>query len=406
MTAGSSFDVAALRSEFPGLSVTSRGRPLVYLDNAATTHKPQVVIDAVVGYYRDYNANIHRGVYESSERATLAYDGARPTVAKFLGGVREDEIVFTYGTTDGTNLIAQSWLRPRVKGDTVVLVSETEHHANIVPWQMAGARTVAIPVNDRGELDLDAARRLLAEGPVLLAIGQVSNAIGIVHPVEELCRMAREVGVPVLIDGAQAVSHFPVDLTTLGCDFYVFSGHKLFGPTGTGVLWAKREHLRKMPPYRGGGDMIDLVDFAGTTYAAAPQRFEAGTPHIAGVIGMGAAIRWLMDQDRAAMTAHEHELYLAGAAMLDAMPGITRFGTGEHNAGVLTFAMDGAHPHDIASVLDAEGICVRAGHHCAQPLHRRFGQVATVRASIAAYNTADEVEALGRGIERVREIFG
>ncbi len=403
--AASVHDVAALRAAFPILSRTSRGQPLVYLDSAATTQKPQVVLDAMQEFYAGWNANIHRGVYEFSERATLAYDGTRTTVARFLGGVHDDEIVFVRGTTEAINLVAHSFLRPRLGAGGTVLVTEMEHHANIVPWQLAGARLVPIPVTDAGELDLDAARRLLATGPAMLAVTHVSNALGTINPIAALCAMAREAGVPVLVDGAQAVGHFPVDLTTLGADFYCFSGHKLFGPTGIGVLWGRRDHLTKMPPYQGGGDMIDLVDFTRSTFAPSPQKFEAGTPHIAGVIGLDAAIRWLEGQDREALERHDAELLEAGRATLSAVPGLRFLATPAHSVGVLTFTMDAAHPHDVASMLDAAGICIRAGHHCTQPLHARFAVPATVRASFGPYTTHAELDALGAGLHQVRELF-
>lgn len=400
-------DVAALRAQFPILGERSRGRPLVYLDSGATTQKPQAVLDAERDFYAGWNANIHRGVYEFSERATLAYDGTRETVATFLGGVRPEEVVFTTGTTDAINLVAQAFVRPRLAdGRRTVLVTEMEHHANIVPWQLAGAELAAIPVADDGTLDLDAAARLLAAGPVLLAVTHVSNTLGTVNPIAELAALARAHGVPVLVDGAQAVSHFPVHLPTLGVDFYCFSGHKLFGPTGTGVLWGRHELLDAMPPWRGGGDMIDRVTFARTTFAPSPQRFEAGTPHVAGVIGLDAAIRWVMAQDRAAWLAHDRALLAEGRALLGAIPGVRLLARPAASVAVLTFTMDGAHPHDIASILDAEGICIRAGHHCTQPLHARFGVDATARASCAPHTTSEELHALARGLERVLEVFG
>jgi cysteine desulfurase/selenocysteine lyase len=398
--------MTTLREQFPILSRTSRGEPLVYLDSGATTQKPQVVIDAEQEFYEGWNANIHRGVYEFSERATLAYDGTRDTVARFLGGVRPDEIIFTTGTTGAVNLVAQSFLRPKVVPGTWVLVTEMEHHANIVPWQLAGAALKAIPVTDAGELDLAAATRMLTEGPALLAVTHVSNTLGTINPIAQLTAMAKAHGVPVLVDGAQAVGHFPVDLTALGADFYCFSAHKLFGPTGVGVLWARRELIAAMPPYQGGGDMIDRVSFERSTFASGPQRFEAGTPNIAGVIAMDAAIRWVMSEDRDAWQAEDERLLAIGRAMLEAIPGVTLLAKPTHSVGVLTFTMAGAHPHDIASILDSRGICIRAGHHCTQPLHARFGVPATARASFGPYTTEDDILALGRGLHAVREIFG
>lgn len=395
-------DVAGLRAEFPILGATSRGQPLHWLDNASTTQKPRAVLDAVHGFSSSWNANIHRGVYEFSERASLAYDGTRETVARFLGTGDPNEIVFTRGTTESINLVAHGFLAP----GATVLVSEMEHHANIVPWQLAGARTVPIPVTDRGELDLEAAARLLAEGPALLAVVHVSNALGTINPIADLVRMATAHGVPVLVDGAQAVGHFPVDVAALGCDFYCFSGHKLFGPTGVGVLWARRAHLEAMRPYQGGGDMIDVVGFDRTTFAPVPHRFEAGTPNISGVIGLDAAIRWVMAHDRAAWAGHEETLLADALAAVREIPGLRLLAEPRERVAVLTFTMDGAHPHDIASILDGEGVCIRAGHHCTQPLHRRLDVGASARASFAPYNDASDVAALVRGLRRVQELFG
>ena len=387
------------------LRTTSRGKPIVYLDTAASAQKPQAVLDAMTRFYETSNANIHRGVYQASEQATLAYDGARETLASFLGGVAPEEIVFVRGTTEAINLVAQSFLRPTLRPDDWVLVTEMEHHANIVPWQLAGARTVPVPVTDGGELDLDAARRLLSEGPRLLAVVHASNTLGTINPIAELAAMARNAEVPVLVDGAQAVGHLAVDLTTLGADFYCFSGHKLFGPTGVGVLWGRRELLEAMPPWQGGGVMIDHVSFERTTFAPVPHKFEAGTPDIAGVIGLDAAVHWLVAQDRAAIAAHEEALWRAGHELLDAVGGVVRLAVPDRNVGILTFTVDGAHPHDVASLLDQDGICVRAGHHCTQPLHRRLGLPATVRASIAPYTALADLEALAAGLRRVRQVF-
>ena len=404
-TAAAPFDVARLRREFPMLATSSRGKPLVYLDTAASAQKPQAVLDAMMGYYTTSTANIHRGVYEASERASLAYDGTRETVARFLGGVAPEEVVFVRGTTEAINLVAQAFLRPTLAEGDWVLVTEMEHHANIVPWQLAGARTVPIPVSDAGELDLERAAALLAEGPRLLAVVHASNAIGTINNVAALTTLAREHGVPVLVDGAQAAAHLPLDVAALGCDFYCFSGHKVFGPTGVGVLWARREHLEAMPPWQGGGDMIDRVTFERTTFAPVPHKFEAGTPDIGGVIGLDAALRWVMALDRPAVAAAEARLLAHGIEVLDAIDGVTRLGAPAENVGVLTFTVEGAHPHDVASLLDQDGICVRAGHHCTQPLHRRFGLPATVRASIAPYTTAEEIDALGASLRRIRELF-
>jgi cysteine desulfurase/selenocysteine lyase len=387
------------------LATTSRGQPIVYLDSAATSQKPNVVLEAMDEFYRTSNANIHRGVYEASERATLAYDGSRDTVARFLGGVPADEVIFVRGTTEAINLVANSFLKPRIKPGDIVLVTEMEHHANIVPWQLAGARTVPIPVTDAGELDMAAAERLLAQGCAMLALCHVSNAIGTINPIAELCAMAKRHGVPVLVDGAQAVGHLLVDVQQLGCDFYCFSGHKVYGPTGSGVLWGKQEHLSAMPPWQGGGDMIDLVSFERTTFAPSPRKFEAGTPDIAGVIGLDVALNWLMGQDRQGIAVHEATLLDFGRWTLEQVEGVKLIASPRDNVGILTFTVDGAHPHDVASLLDQAGICVRAGHHCTQPLHRRFDLDASVRASIGPYNTRADIESLGIGLRRVQEVF-
>jgi cysteine desulfurase/selenocysteine lyase len=387
------------------LRTTSRGKPIVYLDSGASTQKPQAVLDAMMAYYTDSYANIHRGVYEASERASLAYDGTRNTVAKFLGGVTPEEIVFVRGTTEAINLVAQSYLRPTLKPNDWVLVTEMEHHGNIVPWQLVGARTVPIPVTDAGTLDMAAAERLLAERPRLLAVVHASNTLGTINPIAELSVMAKHHGVPVLVDGAQAVAHLPLDIPAMNVDFYCFSGHKLYGPTGVGVLWAQHEHLAAMPPWQGGGDMIDRVSFERTTFAPVPHKFEAGTPDIAGVIGLDAAISWLTGLDRETIAKREHQLWADGHARLSGLDGVKMVSAATDNVGILTFTLDGAHPHDVASLLDQDGICVRAGHHCTQPLHRRLGVQATVRASIGVYNTVEDIEALATSLKRIREMF-
>lgn len=399
------FNVDSLRSEFPILSTLSRGKPLVYLDSAATTQKPRAVLDAMRTFYATGNANIHRGVYQLSEEATLAYDGARDVVARFIGARHADEIVFVRGTTEAINLVARSFPGGHLSDGDTVVVSEMEHHANIVPWQLAGARTAPIPVTDAGELDLDAAERLLSGPCRLLAVAHVSNAIGTVNPIAELCRMARARGVPVLVDGAQAVGHMPVDVAALDCDFYCFSGHKLFGPMGIGVLWSRREHLASMPPWQGGGDMIDTVTFERTTFAPPPSKFEAGTPNVAGVVGLVAAIGWLEAQDRAGIAEHERAMLATGQQVLSEIPGLRLIGTAKHKVATLTFTLDGVHPHDVASLLDVDGICIRAGHHCTQPLHRRFGLTATARVSLSAYNTFAELDVLASSLRRSAELF-
>jgi cysteine desulfurase/selenocysteine lyase len=399
-------DVASIRSQFPILSTLSRGKPLVYLDNAATTQKPRVMIDAVRDFYLRDNANIHRGVYQLSERATLAWDAARERVARFIGAGAADEVVFVRGTTEAINLVAHSFLRPRLARNPTVVVTTMEHHANIVPWQLVGATTLAIPISDSGELDLAAAERMLRQGASLLAVAHISNALGTINPVAELCRMARAAGVPVLIDGAQAAAHVPIDVAELGCDFYCFSGHKVFGPTGIGVLWSKAEHLAAMPPYQGGGDMIDEVSFEHTTFAVPPRKFEAGTPDIAGAVGLDAALTWLTALDRDAVRTHEDALRDYATELLSDIPGIQLVGTAPDKAAVIAFVMRGAHAHDVASLLDGDGICARAGHHCTQPLHRRLGVTATARASFTLYNTRSEVDALAQGLLGVRRVLG
>ena len=402
------FDVEGVRAEFPILGTLSRGKPLVYLDSAATAQKPQVVIDAIREFYAHGNANIHRGVYQLSERATLAWDAAREQVARFIGANDANEVVFVRGTTEAMNLVAHSFLSraPRPASRLpVVLVTEMEHHANIVPWQLAGATTIAIPVSDAGEVDLGAAERMLTTGPRLLAVTHVSNTLGTINPIAQLCRMAHAHGVPVVVDGAQAAPHIPVNVAALGCDFYAFSSHKTFGPTGIGALWAKREHLEAMGPYQGGGDMIDLVTFERTTFAEVPRRFEAGTPHIAGAVGFAVALNWIASLDRPAVQAHEEQLMAAASEQLSVIPGLRLVGTAPHKAAVVAFTLEGAHPHDVASMLDGEGVCVRAGHHCTQPLHKRLGLPASVRASFAPFNTLDDVDVLVRGMHKVRKVF-
>jgi cysteine desulfurase/selenocysteine lyase len=409
--AAAPFDVERVRRDFPQLARQIGGRPLVYLDSAATAQKPQAVLDAVTRYYSTSCSNVHRGVYGLAAEATAAYEGARATVARFLGAAVPEEVVFTRGTTEAINLVARSFARPRLEAGDTVVVTTMEHHSNIVPWQIvcqeAGARVVAAPIDDDGEVILDELERLLAAGGVkMAAFVHVSNALGTVNPAEEMVAMARRHGVPVLLDGAQAVPHQPVDVAALDCDFYAFSGHKVYGPTGIGALWAKSEHLAAMPPYQGGGEMIRSVRFEGTTYAPPPQRFEAGTPNIAGAIGLAAALDYIDALGREAAAAYEAELVAAAAEAMAAAPGVRLVGTPRHRAGAVSFVMDCAHPHDIGTLLDGEGIAVRAGHHCAQPVMERFAVPATTRASFAFYNTRAEVDALVAGLEKVRELFG
>jgi cysteine desulfurase/selenocysteine lyase len=406
-----SLDVGRIRADFPILSVTVRdGRPLVYLDNAATSQKPRQVIDAISRFYTSENANIHRGLHYLSERATSAYDAARERVARFLGAGSPSEIVFTRGTTEAINLVAQSWGRSNLRPGDDVLVTEMEHHANLVPWQVVceqtGATFRAVPITDRGELDLDAFDRLLTDRTRLFAVGHVSNALGTVNPVRDLAARARARGAVVLVDGAQSAPHMAIDVSALGCDFFACSGHKLFGPTGIGVLYGRKAILDGMPPWQTGGDMIERVTLERTTWAEPPARFEAGTPPIAGVIGLAAAIDYVESVGLGAIGKWESELLARATELIGALPGVRLVGTAREKAGVLSFVLEGIHPHDVGTVLDDDGVAVRAGHHCAQPVMQRFGIPATVRASFAFYNTADEIEVLVRGVERARRVFG
>ena len=403
-------DVARLRQDFPILKQTVHGRPLVYLDNAATTQKPQAVIDAVSRFYERDNANIHRGVHELSLRSTQAYEAAREAVRRFIGAARTQEIVFVRGATEAINLVAQSYGRPRLRPGDEVLISTMEHHSNIVPWQIVcqqtGARLRVIPISDRGELLLDQYERLLNPRTRLVAIVHVSNALGTVNPVREMTEIAHRQGVPVLVDGAQSVAHMSVDVSDIGCDFFVFSGHKVFGPTGIGALYARQELLEQMPPYQGGGDMIASVTFEETTYNVLPQRFEAGTPNVAGAIGLAAALDYVQRVGPARIAAHERELLRYATQGVQQLPRVRLIGTAAEKAAILSFVIDGIHPHDAGTVLDRLGIAVRSGHHCAQPLMRRLGLAATVRASLAFYNTREELDALLRGVRRVIEVLG
>jgi cysteine desulfurase/selenocysteine lyase len=404
------FDLDRVRSDFPALAESVRGRPLVYLDNAATTQKPRVVLEAMANLYRTSYGNVHRGVHTLSARATDAFERARRTVQRHLGAARPEEIVFVRGATEGVNLVASSFLRPRLGPGDEVLVTGMEHHSNIVPWQMVcaerGARLVPVSVNDRGELELDEYERLLGPRTRMVAAVHVSNALGTVNPVRDMVRLAHARGVPILLDGAQAVPHLAVDVAELGCDFYVFSGHKVYGPSGVGALYGRYDLLAAMPPYQGGGEMIRSVTFERTEYAEPPHRFEAGTPSIEGAIGLAAALDYLEGLGLTAIAAHEHELLVQATAALAAIPGIRLVGTAADKAAVVSFVMDGVHPHDIGTILDREGVAVRAGHHCAQPVMERFGVPATVRASFGLYNTVGEVDALAAGLARVREVFG
>jgi cysteine desulfurase/selenocysteine lyase len=405
----STFDVQRVRRDFPILTQRIHGKPLVYLDNAATTQKPQSVIDAMVRSYAEDNANIHRGVHLLSERATQAYEQARVKVQKFLNAPLAREILFVRGTTEGINLVAQTFGRVNVgKGDQV-LITEMEHHSNIVPWQMLceekGAELKVLPITDEGELRMDLLDGMLTERTKIVAVAHVSNSLGTINPVKTIVEKAHARGIPVLVDGAQAVAHMPVDVQALGCDFYAMSGHKLFGPTGIGVLFGRLPLLEAMPPYQGGGDMISAVTFKKTTYNVVPNKFEAGTPNIAGSVGLGAAIDYLSALDSASVMAYESELLAYGTKALTAVPGIRIVGTASNKASVLSFVMDDVHPHDIGTILDQEGVAIRTGHHCTQPLMERLCVPATARASLALYNTKEEIDALVGALSKVREIF-
>jgi cysteine desulfurase/selenocysteine lyase len=403
------WDVLRVRGDFPLLGRPMRGRPLVYMDNANSTQKPRSVIDTESRFYTEQYANIHRGVYLLSQEATVAYDQARARVALFLNARSDREIVFVRGTTEAINLVASSWGGANLGPGDEVLISAMEHHSGIVPWQMAceatGANLRVIPVDDDGELILEAAERLFTPRTKILSVIHVSNALGTVNPVKELVAMARARGVPVLLDGAQTISHRAVDVQELDCDFYVFSGHKLFGPTGIGVLWGREELLDAMPPYQGGGNMIELVTFEKTTYAPLPFKFEAGTTNIAGTLGLAEAIDYVAGLGYDAIAAHEQKLVDRLLAGLSTVPEVRLIGSPKERVGVFSMTIDGVHPHDAGTILDLEGIAVRAGHHCVQPLMARFGVPATIRASLALYNTAEECDALVAGLRKCVEVF-
>jgi cysteine desulfurase/selenocysteine lyase len=408
--AAPALDVERVRGDFPILSTRVNGRPLVYLDNAATSQKPTAVLSAIETYYGSENANIHRGVHYLSERATAAYEAARDTVRAFLGAASAEEIIFTRGTTESLNLVAQAYGRSRLSPGDEIVLSEMEHHSNIVPWQLLAESTGAvirvIPVDPAGNLDLAAFQKLLRDRTRIVAVTQLSNVLGTVNPVRQIVDLAHDAGAIVVVDGAQSAPHLDVQMSELGCDFFVCSGHKMLGPTGIGVLYGRRELLESMPPYQGGGGMIESVTFERTTYAAVPGRFEAGTPHIAGAIGLAAAVNYLESVGPAAAHRHESTLLSHAVSLLREIPGLRLIGAGPGaRASVVSFVLEGVHPHDAGTVLDQEGIAVRGGHHCAQPLMRRFGVAGTIRASFSLYNTLAEVEALARGLHRVREVF-
>ena len=409
MPSAISFDVSAIRKDFPILASQVHGKPLIYLDNAATSQKPECVIDALTRFYQRDNANIHRGVHQLSERSTQSYEAARGKVQRFLNAANTREIVFVSGATEGINLVAQTFGRKNVGAGDEVVISAMEHHSNIVPWQMLceekGAVLRVVPINDQGEMEFEQFEKLLNHRTRLVAVSHVSNALGTINPVREIVKTAHGRNIPVLIDGAQAVPHMRVDVRSLDCDFYVFSGHKVFGPTGIGVLYGRERLLEDMPPWKGGGDMIRSVTFAKTTYNDLPYKFEAGTPNIAGVIGLGTAIEYLDEIGMDAAAAHEQDLLQYGTRALESLSGLRLIGTAREKAGVLSFVIDGVHPHDAATILDLEGVAVRAGHHCAQPVMDRFGVTATTRASLAFYNTREDIDALVAGIQKVKEVF-
>jgi cysteine desulfurase / selenocysteine lyase len=404
------FAVDRIRSEFPILASLVNGMPLVYLDNAATTQKPRAVIDAVSQYYASENANIHRGVHHLSQLATEEYERVRRRVAEFVNAPSPREIIFVRGTTEAINLVAQSYGRALLRPGDEVLITGMEHHSNIVPWQLLAATSGIVlrvaPIDDAGNLDWQGFEHSLNDRTRLVAVVHLSNALGTINPIRRISEAAHTRGIPVLVDGAQSAAHLKVDVQELGCDFYAFSGHKLFGPTGIGVLYGRSDLLERMPPWQGGGDMIASVTFEASTWAELPAKFEAGTPHIAGVVGLGAAINWITSVGLEAVTAYEHELLNYATAEVSKIPGVRIVGAARERASILSFAVNGVHPHDVGQVLDAEGIAIRAGHHCAQPVMARFGVAATARASFAAYNTHEEVDALIRGIHRVKQVFG
>jgi cysteine desulfurase/selenocysteine lyase len=402
-------DVKRIRQDFPILQRMVRGKPLIYLDNAATTQKPNSVIERIARYYAEGNANIHRGVYALSEQATEAYEAARTTVQRFLNASARQEIIFTRNSSESINLVAQSFGRQNIGAGDEILITHMEHHSNIVPWQLLCEQTQSelrvAPIDDHGQLLLDQFERLLTSRTKLVAVVHLSNSLGTINPVKEIVEMAHQRGVPVLVDGSQAVYHMPVDVQDLGCDFYVCTGHKLYGPTGIGVLYGRESLLDAMPPYQGGGDMIRSVTFAKTTYAGLPQKFEAGTPHIAGVLGLEAAIAYINNIGFDRITKHERDLLEYGTGALSSVPGLRLIGTADRKASILSFVLKGVHAHDIGTIVDAEGVAIRTGHHCTQPVMERFGIPATARASIAMYNTREEIDVLVRALETVRQVF-
>jgi cysteine desulfurase/selenocysteine lyase len=403
------FDVEAVRRQFPILARSLHGKPLSYLDNAASSQRPSMVIGAVDEYERQHHANIHRGVHTLSQEATALYEGARDRLARFINARSRAEVIFVRGTTEGINLVAQSFARSTLKAGDEVLITHLEHHSNIVPWQMVceqtGAKLVVAPIDSRGVVQYDTVTALMTARTKIFACAHVSNALGTVLPVRRLVAAAKSRGIVTLLDGAQAVAHMPVDVQELGCDFYAFSSHKMFGPTGVGILYGREQLLERMPPWQGGGEMILAVRFDKTTYNGLPNKFEAGTPNISGGIGLGAAVDFIMDLDRAAAHAHESALLDYATRTLSAIPGLAIIGTSPEKASLVSFTVEGVHPHDLGTILDEDGVAVRTGHHCAMPVMDYFKVPATARASFAIYNTFEEIDRLAAGIERARKIF-
>ena len=408
-TSPSVLDVDRVRQDFPILQRTVHGKPLVYLDSAATTQKPRQVLDALARYYAHGNANIHRGVYLLSEEATAAYDGARTKIQRFINARTSREVVFTRNSTESINLVAQSFGRQNIGPGDEILITHMEHHSNIVPWQLlceqTRARLRVAPIDDHGDLLMDQFEQHLSARTKLVAVVHLSNSLGTINPVSEIIGLAHQRNVPVLVDGSQAAYHMPVDVQALDCDFYVFTGHKLYGPTGIGVLYGREALLDAMPPYMGGGDMIRSVTFEKTTYADLPNKFEAGTPHIAGAVGLGAAVDYITGIGFDKIATHEKDLMEYGTAALSEIPGLRMIGTARHKASILAFVLKGAHPHDVGTIVDMEGVSIRTGHHCTQPVMKRFGVPATARASVAMYNTRQEIDQLVHALHRVRETF-
>lgn len=405
----SAFNINIIRKDFPILNRSVYDKPLVYLDNAASTQKPRSVIERISKYYEEEHSNVHRGIHYLSQKATDYYEEGREKVQKFINAARSEEIIFTRGTTEGINLVANAFRQSSIGPGDEILISHMEHHSNIVPWQHVceekGATLKVIPINDEGELIMEEFEKLLNEKTRLVALVHVSNALGTINPVKEVIEKAHAQDVPVLIDGAQAIQHLKVDVQELDCDFYVFSGHKMYGPTGIGILYGKYDLLKEMPPYQGGGEMILSVDFDKTVYADVPHKFEAGTPHIAGVIGLGAAIDYINQVSLDEIAKHEEEVLHYGTEVLSGIKGLKMIGTAKYKSSVLSFDLNGIHPHDVGTIIDREGVAIRTGHHCAQPVMNRYGVPATSRASIAMYNTKEEIDELAKAIEKVITTF-